>query len=96
MSAYSKEFNVKVEYTQSQEAQVDENGGDFQSDWGVFDFGIIERAREDLKIEKTISKIKLTLANGQILLEGDPRKDKMNYVKAIGFKTNTDENGRDS
>ena len=95
MSAYSKEFNVKVEYTQSQEAQVDENGGDFQSDWGVFDFGIIERAREDLKIEKTISKIKLTLANGQILLEGDPRKDKMNYVKAIGFKTNTDENGRE-
>ena len=95
MSAYSKEFNVKVEYTQSQEAQVDENGGEFQSDWAVFDFGIIERAREDLKIEKTISKIKLTLANGQILLEGDPRKDKMNYVKAIGFKTNTDENGRE-
>lgn len=95
MSAYSKKFNVKVEYTKSQETQVDENGGNFQSDWGVFDFGIIERPREDLLINKTISKIKLTLANGQILLEGDPRKDKMNYVKSIGFNTNIDEEGRE-
>ena len=47
------------------------------------------RAVED---SKTISKIKLTLANGQVLLEGDPRTDKMNYVKALGFKTSHDKN----
>ena len=95
MSAYSKELKVEIEYTQSQEAEVDDNGGDFQSNWAVFDFGIMERAREDILINKTISKIKVTLANGQILVEGDPRKDKMNYVKAIGFTTNTDVNGRE-
>ena len=85
MSAYSKKFKVQIEYTQSQTAKVDNNGGDFQSDWSVFDFGIIERAREDVVVNKTISKIKLTLGNGQILFEGDPRSEKLNYVKAIGF-----------
>ena len=95
MSAYSKDFKVQIEYTETQEAKVDENGGDFQSDWAVFDFGIVERAREDLAINKTISKIKVTLANGQVLIEGDPRTESMNYVKALGFKTNTDANGRE-
>lgn len=95
MSAYSKNLKVQIEYTQEQTAKVDNNGGDFENDWAVFDFGIAERAREDLVINKTISKVKVTLSNGQILIDGDPRKDKLNYVKAIGFKTNTDKNGRE-
>lgn len=57
----------------------------FESDVDGFNFGIVERAREDIVVEKTISKIKLTLANGQILIEGDPREEKLNYVKAIGM-----------
>lgn len=85
MSAYSKTFKVQIENTKQKEVKVDNNGGSFQHDWAVFDFGIIERARENIIIDKTISKIKLTLANGQVLLEGDPRTDKMNYVKALGF-----------
>lgn len=95
MSAYSKNLKVQIEYTQEQTAKVDNNGGDFENDWAVFDFGIVERAREDLVINKTISKVKVTLSNGQILIDGDPRKEKLNYVKAIGFKTNTDQNGRE-
>ena len=94
MSAYSKPFEVQVEYTPEQITKVDDNGGEFPEDWSVFDFGIVERPREDIVINKTISKIKVTLSNGQVLVEGDPNKDNMNYVKAIGFKTNTDANGR--
>ena len=86
MSAYSKEFDVQLEYTENQTAKVDDNGGNFASDWSVFDFGIIERPREDVIINKTISKVKLTLGNGQVLLEGDPRTDKMNYVKPLGLE----------
>ena len=60
----------------------------FETGIDGFNFGIVERAREDIVVEKTISKIKLTLANGQILIEGDPREEKLNYVKAIGmYKT---------
>ena len=28
----------------------------------------------------------MTLGNGQVLIEGDPRKDKLNYVKALGLE----------
>ncbi len=95
MSAYSAPFKVQVEYTQEQKQSVVENGNrdqngsetEFIHDWTIFDFGIVERAREDIVIDKSIANIKITLANGQVLVEGDPRKDNMNYVKALGFKS---------
>ena len=86
MSAYSKKFAVQIEYTQDQTSKVDDNGGNFANNWAVFDFGIIERPRENIVINKTISKIKLTLGNGQVLIEGDPRTDKLNYVKPLGLE----------
>ena len=43
-------------------------------------FGIIERPRQSLQVNKEIDNICLTLSNGQILAQGDPRKDNMNYV----------------
>ena len=42
-------------------------------------FGIIERPIQDFEIIKEINYIKITLANGQILVEGDPHNP-MNYV----------------
>ncbi len=38
------------------------------------DFGIIERARQDYDTNKRISNLKITLANGQILINGNPYK----------------------
>ena len=103
ISAYSKEFKVQIEYTKETSTQITERDnenknevkGNFKNDFSAFDFGIIERPREDLVINKTISKVKVTLANGQVLIEGDPRKDNINYVKAIGLESNTDANGRE-
>lgn len=43
-------------------------------------FGIIERPRQSLQVNKEICNIKLTLANGQILAQGDPRNETINYV----------------
>lgn len=43
------------------------------------DFGIVERARQNIELQKEVSKIKIVLANGQILLEGNP-KDKLEGV----------------
>ena len=104
ISAYSKEFKAQIEYTKETTSKVNyagkqddgsEDGIKFPNDFSAFDFGIIERPREDLVINKTISKVKVTLANGQVLIEGDPRKDNINYVKAIGLESNTDANGRE-
>ncbi len=102
MTAYSAPFKIQVEYnttdnkqeyqtTKSNNAADDTNGerndlGNFTYIWKVFDFGIIERAREDIVIDKTIQNLKITLANGQILTEGNPYKTTISYVKAIGNK----------
>lgn len=69
-------------------------GTDYENNWTLFDFGIIERAREDIVVDKTIENIKITLANGQVLIDGDPYEDKLNYVKALGDSA-IGENARD-
>ena len=43
-------------------------------------FGIIERPKQSLNVNKEISNVKLTLANGQVLVEGDPRVEEIKYV----------------
>ncbi len=90
MSAYTRPFRVQIEYTKDQNSDVNIDGekknGKFDHDWTIFDFGIIERAREDIVVDKTISNLKITLANGQVLTEGNPYAEKMNYVKALGDK----------
>ena len=48
------------------------------------DFGITLRPKQKLDVDKTISKLTITLANGQNLIFGDPYKDNLNYVKALG------------
>lgn len=101
MVAYSAPFRMQVEVEDKKDSQaavnhqsqVDENGGSFENNWSVFDFGIIERPREDIVIEKTIENLKITLANGQVLTEGNPYTESLNYVKAIGsnnIRTRTD------
>ena len=48
------------------------------------DFGIVERARQDFRVEKRISDLKIVLSTGQILINGNPYKEKLPYVKAMG------------
>ena len=88
MVAQGPYFDTKVEYTQEFVSEVNENGtkkdGTFPIGWDVFDFGIIERPREDITINKTIENLKITLSNGQVLTEGNPYNGNMSYVKALG------------
>ena len=87
MEANSVPFELQVEYTIDPWAKVDKNGkGSFNTKCSTFDFGIIERPREDLIIDKTVTKLKLTLANGQVLIDGDPRVESLDYTKAIGVR----------
>lgn len=86
IKANSKAFELQVEYTENPSSQVDQNGNaGITNNLSIFDFGIIERPRENIVINKTIAKIKVTLANGQVLINGDPRVEKINYVKALGI-----------
>lgn len=73
MSAYTKPFLVP----QNADKEIT-----------TFNFGIIERPRENLVVEKTITYLKVTLANGQVLTEGDPRTQSLAYAKTMGFNQN--------
>jgi len=98
MEAWSKAFTTQVEFDANKQSSVDLSNGKtkvgdnitvngitkFDNELSVFDFGIIERAIEDIFVETTVENIKIALANGQELVNGSP-KDKLNYTKATGF-----------
>ena len=96
MTSYTKPFKTQVEFedtgtskvetTQEEKDQKDILGNIATDNvLSKLDFGISERPRENLYTQKTISYIKLELANGQIITEGDPRTEDLSYVKAMGF-----------
>lgn len=68
------------------DGNVMEGGQVYDDNLSVFDFGIIERPREDIVIDKSISNIKITLSNGQVLVDGDPYSGNLDYVQALGPK----------
>lgn len=49
-------------------------------------FGIIERPRQSIEIDKTISNVHITLSGGQSLVSGDPRTTTIPYVTYPGFQ----------
>lgn len=48
------------------------------------DFGIVERARQEVELKKRVSDLKLTLANGQVISEAKFEYDKNGKLKANG------------
>ena len=47
------------------------------------DFGIIKRPKQDYELQKEITNIKLTLANGQVLIDGNPKDQNLQYKKYL-------------
>lgn len=47
------------------------------------DLGIIERPQQDLEVKKEISKVEVILANGQAIISGDPRTDKIEHLRFL-------------
>ena len=68
MNSYTQSFKVYLEYT-------DNDGGDNVTDdveqvniIDNIDFGIIERAKQGLQLDKHITAVKVTLSNGNVLI----------------------------
>ena len=51
------------------------------------DFGIIETPKTSLDVAKKITNIKLTLQNGQVMAEGNPATQNVNYATDLDRKT---------
>ena len=77
--ADTPEFKIAIE-DHKYEGGSEFGKDDFIHEYVNMNFGIVERPRQSIEITKNVSYVKLTLANGQVIVEGDPRKDKMQYV----------------
>lgn len=65
MDSTSPQMSIGVEYSATTSSLGDELTYTIYN----LDFGIVERPRQDVSLEKTISSVKLTLANGQVLVD---------------------------
>ena len=71
-------MSVAIQDTDRQVTQYEDNEK-LKNEYSTV-FGIVERPRQDFEITKEISYVKVTLANGQVLIEGDPRAGTINYL----------------
>ena len=85
---YYKDFQKISAKTPEIEIFVEdcEHGFGYNTESGVsvydnINFGIVERPRQSIEVNKEISYIKLILTNGQALVEGNPREGTLPYVK---------------
>lgn len=94
ISAESKPFTMTIEFTPNNESEVGPDGQTIkgteqklESKLDIFDFGIIERAREDLVVSKTINYMDVKLVDSSSLANGDPsNKEELNFVKVQGLR----------
>ena len=79
MYAQTPAFEMGVEYDTTYTAST---GVAYTYRINNIDFGLAERPRQSATLEKKISNVKLTLPNGQVLVNGDPRNH-LQYVKYV-------------
>ena len=77
MTARTPDMNIAIENVDKETTNLDENRTRLYDN---IDFGIVERPRQSLNVTKEINYIKLTLATGSVLLEGNPQTDSLPYV----------------
>jgi len=90
MVAYTKPFVTLVEFEGNGTSDVNGDGdiSGVNHELTKLDFGISERPREDLFVEKTITYISVTLSNGQALISGNPLEESLQYGKVMGLRQN--------
>ena len=47
------------------------------------DFGIIRRPIQTMEVTKQVAYVKVTLANGQVVIEGDPRDETIEHLRSL-------------
>lgn len=80
MTARTPNMSIAIENTDNETTDGIDDEGKRISLYDNINFGIIERPRKSIETTKEIKYIRLILANGQVLAEGDPRTDSIRYV----------------
>ena len=92
ISADTAPFIVKLDYDVSglnSSRYVDrENGNTLKFTFDNIDFGIIERPKQSIEIKKEVANIQIILANGNELINGDPRNTTLPGVQVLDDDVN--------
>ena len=93
IEARSRGFEIKVDFDQAlnnESTFVEQTTGEgLRYVFDNMDFGIIRRPIQTMEVTKQVAYVKVTLANGQVVIEGDPRVDKIDHLRFL----QEDENG---
>lgn len=85
MKSTTPEMNIEIEYNYDKLI----SGGDIKPVYNVtnVDFGIVERARQEVELTKRVKTLKLTLANGQVISNVEFKYDQNGKLTATGEKS---------
>ena len=75
-------FDIKLDYDVELD-NISQYGAELKFIFDNIDFGIIERPRQDLEVDKQVANIEITLANGTTLIKGDPRSQNLSGVRVL-------------
>lgn len=82
IEAETESFVIDIEHDVNADT-ISQYGADLRWVFDDIDFGIIRRPLQELRIKKEISYIEVMLANGQILIKGDPRTETIENLRLI-------------
>ncbi len=81
INATSPQMDIKFEFSTRDEIDYN-NKGELYGECSGMSFGIIERPRVDIQLEKKVQSVKFTLSNGTTLINGDENESP--YLARIG------------
>ena len=79
-------FEIRMDYnvnTGDVSNYLDKESGAIRCIFDNVDFGIIRRPIQRLEVDKQISHVTVTLANGQVVIDGDPRNEKIEHLRFL-------------
>lgn len=82
IEARSRGFEIKMDYDVNLD-NMSTVGDQLKFVFDNMDFGIIKRPKQRLDVDKQISYVKVTLANGQVVIEGDPRTETIEHLRFL-------------
>ena len=86
ISADTRMFDIKLDYDiklDNFSTYADSVNGQLKCIFDNIDFGIVERPRQSLIVEKQVANIQIALPNGNDLINGDPRSQNLSGVRVL-------------
>ncbi len=81
IQASTDPFVMEMDFNQNDTERISQFGQPLKFVFEHLDFGIIRRPKQNLSLKKEIAHVKVTLANQQTIIDGDPRKGGLKHLK---------------